>query len=56
MFYSTKGIVLHKTKYSDSSLIVKIYTEAFGTLSFIVKNAYSKKAKISARNYRETSQ
>lgn len=48
MFYSTKGIVLHKTKYSDSSLIVKIYTETFGTLSFIVKNAYSKKAKISA--------
>lgn len=48
MYCSTKGIVLHKTKYSDSSMIVKIYTETFGTLSFMVKNAYSKKAKVNA--------
>lgn len=48
MFQCTKGIVLHKVKYSDSSLIVKIYTEALGTLSFMVKNAFAKKAKINA--------
>ena len=46
MFVKTKGIVLHKTKYSENSLIVKIYTEKAGTQSFIVKNAFSKKAKI----------
>lgn len=46
MFINTKGIVLHKTKYGDHSMIVKIYTEKVGTLSFIVKGAYSKKSKI----------
>jgi len=46
MFVTTKGIVLHKTKFSDTSLIVKIFTEQFGTQSFIVKNAFSKKTKI----------
>lgn len=46
MFVTTKGIVLHKTKFSDSSLIVKIFTEKFGTQSFIIKNAFSKKTKI----------
>lgn len=42
----TKGIVLHKIKYSDNSLIVKTYTEKLGTQSFMVKNAFSKKNKI----------
>lgn len=46
MFVKTKGIVLHKTKFSETSLIVKIFTEQFGTQSFIIKNAFSKKAKI----------
>lgn len=46
MFVTTKGIVLHRTKYSDTSIIVKIFTEDFGTQSFIVKNAFSKKTKI----------
>lgn len=46
MFVTSKGIVLHRTKYSDTSIIVKIFTEEFGTQSFIVKNAFSKKSKI----------
>ncbi len=46
MFIKTKGIVLHKTKYSDSDLIVKIYTEKAGTQSFILKHAFSKKTKV----------
>jgi DNA repair protein RecO (recombination protein O) len=46
MFVTTKGILLHKTKYSDTSIIVKIFTEHFGTQSFIIKNAFSKKSKI----------
>lgn len=46
MFVSTEGIVLHRVKYSDTSLIVKIFTEKFGTQSFIIKNAFSKKNRI----------
>ncbi|HNX20960.1 MAG TPA: DNA repair protein RecO [Bacteroidales bacterium] len=46
MFVTTKGIVLHRTKYSETSIIVKIFTEDFGTQSFIIKNAFSKKSKI----------
>ena len=43
MYVSTRGIVLHTTKYSDHSLIVKIYTLSHGTQSFIIKNAFTKK-------------
>lgn len=46
MLVATKGIVLHKTKYSDQSLIVKIFTEQLGTQSFIIKNAFNKKNKL----------
>ncbi len=48
MDISTSGIVLRSTRYSDTSLIVKIYTEAQGTQSFIVKNAFSKKSRVKA--------
>lgn len=41
----TKGIVLHKTKYGDTGLIIKIFTLQYGTLSFFVKNSFSKKSK-----------
>ncbi|MCQ2286814.1 MAG: DNA repair protein RecO [Bacteroidales bacterium] len=46
MLVSTKGIVLHRMRYSDSSIIVKIFTENYGVLSFIIKNAFSQKSKI----------
>jgi DNA repair protein RecO (recombination protein O) len=46
MLVSTKGIVLHKTKYKDTSLIVNIFTEQYGLLAFLVKGAFSKKSKI----------
>lgn len=48
MLISTPGIVLHSTKYSDTSLIVKIYTYEQGTQSFIIKGAFSKKGKLRA--------
>ena len=47
MFVTTKGIILSKTKYSDSSFIVKIYTEKFGVQSFLIKNGYSRKNHLS---------
>jgi DNA repair protein RecO (recombination protein O) len=48
MLATTHGIVLHKLKYADSSLIVKIYTEAFGIQSYLVNGVRSPKAKIKA--------
>ena len=45
MIIQTKGIVLQTTKYSDHSLIVKVFTKKSGTVSFIIKNAFSKKSK-----------
>jgi len=45
MLTSTQGIVLQSIKYSDNSLIIKIFTIKTGVVSFIVKNAFSKKSK-----------
>jgi len=42
---STQGIVLQSVKYSESSLIVKIFTRKNGIVSFIIKNAFGKKSK-----------
>jgi len=45
MIISTQGIVLQSIKYSEHSLIVKIFTRKSGVVSFIIKNAFSKKSK-----------
>ncbi|HEY0679960.1 MAG TPA: recombination protein O N-terminal domain-containing protein [Chitinophagaceae bacterium] len=34
--HKTKGIVLRTVKYGETSLVVTIYTEAFGTQSYLV--------------------
>ncbi len=47
MIAKTKGIVFHQLKYSETSLIVKIYTREFGLQSYLIKGARSKKSKIS---------
>ncbi|MCX6249363.1 MAG: DNA repair protein RecO [Bacteroidetes bacterium] len=46
MLYSTRGIILHTVKYSETSLIAKIYTETFGLQSYMVKGIRSRKSKI----------
>ncbi len=38
----TKGIVLQHFRYSDTSLIAKIFTEQSGLQSYLVKGAFSK--------------
>ncbi len=48
MLYKTRGIVLHYIKYSETSVIVTIYTESFGRQSYIINGVRSKKAKIKA--------
>lgn len=48
MIVSTPGIVMHATKYGDTSLIVKIFTQQQGNQSFIIKNAYRKNNRFAA--------
>ena len=45
MLHVTKGIVLHYFKYSENSVIVKIFTQHFGIQSYILKGINSKKNK-----------
>ncbi len=47
MLVKTRGVVFHQLKYSETSLIVKIYTEEFGIQSYLVKGARAKKSRIS---------
>lgn len=44
--HKTRGIVLKQIKYSDTSIIAKIYTESFGIQSYIVKGARKKSSRI----------
>ncbi|HOU01572.1 MAG TPA: DNA repair protein RecO [Bacteroidales bacterium] len=44
MIEKTKGIVLHQIKYSDSGIIVQLYTSTFGRQSLLVKGLRNKKS------------
>jgi DNA repair protein RecO (recombination protein O) len=44
MLANTRGIVFHTIKYSDSTLIAKVYTEEFGLRSYLVNAAHSKRS------------
>jgi len=46
MLFSTKGIVLHRFKYSDSKIIAKIYTEEFGLQAYLIFASDSKKGRL----------
>lgn len=46
MLHQTNGIVIHSLKYSESSLIVKIYTSLFGLQSYLIRGVRSQKSKI----------
>ncbi|MDT8393155.1 MAG: DNA repair protein RecO [Bacteroidales bacterium] len=52
MLQNTRGIVLHHIRYSETSLIVKIYTEAFGLQAYLVKGARSKRSKLPGSMFR----
>lgn len=45
MLHKTAGIILHTTKYSETSLISKIYTRSFGLQSYIITGIRGKKSK-----------
>lgn len=48
MLEKTRGIFLHAVKYSETSLITSIYTEAYGRQSFIIKGVRSKSSVVKA--------
>lgn len=45
MQVKTNGIVISHIKYSETSIICKIYTQHYGTQSFIINSVRSKKSK-----------
>lgn len=45
MLHKTRGIVLRNTKYSESSIITKLYTEQFGIQTYIINGIGAKRAK-----------
>ncbi|HWB63870.1 MAG TPA: DNA repair protein RecO [Chitinophagales bacterium] len=45
MYIKTQGIVLHTTRYSETSVITRIYTEKLGLVSYIVKGVRSARSK-----------
>jgi DNA repair protein RecO (recombination protein O) len=45
MIYATKGIVLNNIDYSESSIILKAFTELFGMQTFIIKGFKSPRTK-----------
>lgn len=45
MLDKTEGIVLKTTKYSESSIIAKIFTQKYGVLSFMIQGVRSSKNK-----------
>jgi len=49
--YQSRAIVLHQIKYSETSLILKIYTEKEGLLSFLVKGVRGKKGKFRSAQF-----
>jgi len=46
MNHRTRAIILHTTKYSNTSLIVKSYTEEFGAQTYIISGIRKSKSKV----------
>lgn len=45
MLHKTRGIVLNYIKYKETSIIARVFTETFGTQSYIINSVRSKKSK-----------
>jgi len=46
MLNTTKAIVLHKINYSDTSLVVQVFTQQYGKVGLLIQGAKKRKAKI----------
>ena len=47
MLHKTRGIILKTTMYSESSVVVQIFTEKFGIQSYLINGVKKPRAKIS---------
>ncbi len=55
MLQKTRGIVFHKIKYSESSFILKVYTEQFGLQTLMARGTRSRKSKFKAALFQHLS-
>ena len=55
MKIATRGIILQSTRYSETSLVVKIYTEQAGLASFIVSGVRTKNSRFSSNLFQPLS-
>lgn len=46
MLHKTNGVFIHQLKYSENSIIARIYTENLGLKSFLIKGVGNKKSAI----------
>ena len=46
MLHKTRGIILHSLPYNDKYIIINMYTENFGRISYMVTNTHGRKSKI----------
>lgn len=45
MLEKTRAIILHHLRYDDSAVIVRVYTERFGLISFLTRSVRGKQAR-----------
>tara|TARA_B100000768_G_scaffold37046_1_gene35733 strand:+ start:832 stop:1518 length:687 start_codon:yes stop_codon:yes gene_type:complete len=45
MYHQTKGVVISNTKYAETSIICKVYTENFGLQTYIINGVRKNKGK-----------
>ena len=48
MLHKTRGIAIHSIKYSETSIVAKIYTQAFGMQSYLINGVRKAKSNYSA--------
>ena len=46
MLHKTRGIVLYSLPYNDKYIIINMYTEDFGRVSYMIYNTHSRKSKV----------
>ena len=46
MLHKTRGIALHSSKFSETSVIARIYTEAFGLRSYLIKGIRKERSRM----------
>ena len=46
MLHKTRGIVFHSLPYNDKYIIINMYTEDFGRVSYMISNTHSRKSKV----------